>query len=256
MLVTDIVTKAQTIAGLGVIEGNAIDENLYNLSYSIFEQTLSDINNDPKLSLSQGYLDYQKVNNMALPTKPANKPGNTWLERATNALNPPDPGADPEPPIPDPILDWDGSTSNVYPFPKDCRRVIKGFDHLTEWRKTSFSDVMKDRNALQGWQNIFAVNDKKIYSSRVSNFKITYVKEFVEIKPEDELDIPGECLPYIINRLAQDLALALNTGSIERCKVMADLAYKNLIANTTVNSGSIYINPHDSFARFDDMGFY
>jgi hypothetical protein len=134
--------------------------------------------------------------------------------------------------------------------------VLKGLDKTAEWRKTSFADVVKARKNGQGYTNIFAINNRMICLSRVSPFQIVYVREFAELQPEDEIDVPAEAETYVIYRLAHDLALAFSTGSIERTKAMCDKAYRNLIANTASNAGSVYINPNLSYARFSDLAIY
>jgi hypothetical protein len=211
MLASQIITQAQTFAGIGVIEGNAINENAYSLSSIMLRHALNDINNDVKLSLFQESAGYPQ------PGRPL---------------------------------------SDSYPFPDNCRRVLKGFDNTAEWRKTSFADVLKARKTGQGYMNIFAINNRAIYLSWVSPFQIVYAREFAELQPEDEVDIPAEAETYVICKLAHDLAMGFNTGSIDRTKAMADRAYKNLLANTASNAGAVYINPNLSYARFSDLAIY
>jgi hypothetical protein len=258
MLASQIITQAQTLAGIGVIEGNAINENAYNLSCIILQRTLSDINNDVKLSLFQETADYQN-----LPQFIANVPQTmgassgsklSWAEKVAQAEAAGAPAETPD--LSQYEIPWDNSVSDTYPFPKNCRRVLKGLDKTAEWRKTSFADVLKAKKTGQGYMNIYAINNRMIYLSRVSPFQIVYAREFAELQPEDEMDIPAEAETYVVYRLAHDLAMGFNTGSIDRTKAMADKAYKNLLANTSSNAGAVYINPALSYARFNDLAIY
>lgn len=224
MKLTDLLTQAQMLSGLGSFEGNAIDQNLMATSLAVFHQTLNFINNDPKTTLWQEKWDYQRDNDSEIV-----------FEDETSAMQ--------SEKFPDYIIDNNlpFNISLSYPLPADCRRVIKAVSRQSELRKTDFSEIAsaRRRNSLG---NMYAVNNRRIELVNPDPIEIIYAKEFPEFMPKDEVIIPHESLDYVINLTAYNLALSFNMSSAERCRILADKSYNALVGNLIVNTGDKYIN--------------
>jgi len=247
MKLTEILTKAQILAGLGVFEGNAIDQNLLATSLAIFHDTLNDINNDHKITLWQETWDYQRDNDQASATQPNNPGAGQWLNPfPVNPQPVPEPVESkfPEFSLPFPI-------QISYPLPNDCRRVTKAVANVIELRKTDFAEVIRGRE-VPSYMNMYAVNNNKIELVRPGKLKIVYAKEFPDFMPQDEVTLSKQSLSYVINLTAYNLALTFNRGMADKCQIMAEKSYNSLVSNLTVNAGEMYQNQFLAHARFDD----
>jgi len=247
MKLTDIITQAQTISGIGVFEGNAIDQNLFSTSLAVFHQTLNYINNDARTTLWQETWDYNfQTDKPAEP--PRSNPGSgQWIDIS----DPEEPEAKPEEETESKFPGWDlpFPVSISYPLPSDCRRVLKAFSGPLELRKSDYSELIKNRQVPK-FLNMFAINNRSVHLIYPRLLSITYAKEFPEFMPQDEVALPQESLDYVINLLSYNLALAFNQESAERCRILADKSYNALVTNLTINHGEMYQNPNIVYARF------
>jgi len=250
MKLTDILTQAEMLAGIGDFTGNATDQNAMATCLAIFHQTLNNINNDPKITLWQEEWDYQHDNDQVPAPGTVPAPGNgEWL----NPFPPddaPTPPGNSESKFPDYVLPFPVAIS--YPFPKDCRRVTRCITSNTNLRKVDYSDVATARRLPQMF-NVFAVNNKRIELVVPQPVRIVYAKEFPKFMPQDEVTLPEESLSYVIAYTAYNIALTFNRGGVDKCQAMMSQAYDILISNLTVNQGEQYINPMLSMSRFDDF---
>jgi len=252
MKLVDIISQAQMISGIGVFEGNAIDQNLMATSLAIFHQTLNSINNDPKITLVQETWNYNVDNDQEAESSSATPPPGSWIDipqlgddsqaEETEETESKFPGYS----LPFPI-------SISYPIPSDCRRVIKAFSGPVELRKTDFSEIVKARQ-VPSYVNLFAINNKKIELIYPGKLIITYAKQFKEFMPQDEVDLPIEAIDYVINLLSYNLALAFQRDSVDRCKTLAEKSYNALAGTLTVNMGDMYQNIYTVMNRFSGRG--
>jgi hypothetical protein len=249
MKLCEIITKAQVLSGVGVFEGNSVDENMMATCLSVFHDTLNDVNNDPRVTLVQKELNYQTYSEGVVP--PASNPGNgSWVD-AIPPIDAPEPSQDvPETLFPG-VTVLPFAITNEYPLPKDCRRVLKVVSRNVELRKTDFSEIIKGRSAI-GFMNMFSVNNNAIQLVRQAPAILIYAKEFPEYMPQDEVEIPGFALSYLVNLTAYNIALHFNQSAAERCLLMAEKSHKSLLANLAVNAGTKYVNSFTALNRFDD----
>jgi hypothetical protein len=252
MKLVDIISQAQMISGIGVFEGNAIDQNLMATSLAIFHQTLNSINNDPKITLIQETWNYNVDNDQEPEINIKISLPGSWIDipqlgddSQTEEL------IDTESKFPDYSLPFPISKS--YPIPNDCRRVIKAFSGNVELRKTDFSEIIKARQ-VPSYLNMFAINNKKIELIYPGKLVITYAKEFKQFMPQDQVDLPIESIDYVINLLAYNLALTFQRDSVERCKILAEKSYNALAGTLTVNMGDLYQNIYTAMNRFSGRG--
>lgn len=257
MKLIDIITQAQMVSGIGVFEGNVIEENEMATTLAIFHQTLNTINNDPKLNLIQSKWDYQKdreensnFSETIIGSTSFNE--NSWVKV--------DLGNDTKQAIDVTELNLKFpehktpfSIAKTYPLPSDCRRPLKVLSGSVELRKTDFSEIEKSRR-VPGMMNLFAVNDRKIELVFPGKIILVYVKEFKEFMPQDKVDLPLESLDYVINLLAYNLALSFDRGSVNRCQLLAEKSYNALLANLRVNEGEKYQSIYNSMNRFSGRG--
>jgi len=258
MKLTDIITQAQMLAGIGDWTGNATDMNMMSTCLAIFHQTLNNINNDPKITLWQEEWDYQQDNDktdldklfmylateqgLILMTENGLALTNEFTDTSEDILA--------NSKFPDYDLPFPVSLS--YPFPKDCRRVNRCITYNTNLRKVDYSDVATARRLPQMF-NVFAVNNRKIELVVPQPIRIVYAKEFPRFMPQDEVTLPDESLSYVIAYTAYNIALTFNRGGVDKCQVMMQQAYEILISNLTVNQGENYLNPMLAMSRFDDF---
>lgn len=248
MRLTEIITKAQVLSGVGEFEGNAIDENLMAKCLSIFHDTLNDINNDATITLVLKELNYQTYTENAI-TSVSSPSSNTGWVNAVPIEEPPTIAQEEQE-----SLFPDGTTlpfsiSNEYPLPNDCRRVVKALDRNIELRKTNYAEIIRGRNSIHGLLNMYAVNDGKVSLIRPAPITIIYAKEFPDYMPQDEVDLPKEALSYVINVTAYNYALTWNGNGAERCRLMAQKSYVSLVDNLSVNEGDRYVNMYLSLNR-------
>jgi len=240
MKLTDIITQAQMLAGVGDFTGNAVDQNMMATCLGLFYQTLNNVNNDPKTTLWQETWDYQLDNDQP-PREPV--PLNDWI----SPFPPEEPDLDisdskfPRHRLPFPVL-------NSYPFPRDCRRVTKLVAEGVEFRKVDFGEVVSARKTAV-LQSVYAVNNRSIELVLPKPAKIIYAKEFPMFKPSDDVTLPDESLSYIITYTAYTIALAFNRGAADRCYSMMAQAYDTLVSNLAVNAGEPYLNPMTAVRR-------
>jgi len=249
MKLTDILTQAQMLAGIGDFTGNSIDQNAMATSLAIFHQTLNNINNDPKITLWQNKWDYQRDNDQvpAAGNNPPIAPG-SWL----NPFPPED--ATPAPDnsqskFPDYKLPFKAAMS--YPFPNDCRRVVKCVSNQTVLRKVDYSEVVSSRR-VSNLQSVYAINNRMIELVNPQPALIIYAIEFPTFKPQDDVTLPPESLSYVIAYTAYNIALTFNTGNVDKCQIMMQQGYEILISNLTVNAGYAYLDPLLAINRFTE----
>jgi hypothetical protein len=259
MKLVDIITQAQMISGIGVFEGNAVDQNLMATSLVVFHQTLNAINNDPKLNLIQSKWDYQ-TDVEENPNFPETIPGasnpdsNSWINiPQLNDDEPSEPIDTSELNLKFPNRRTPFSIASTYPLPSDCRRPLKVLSGTVELRKTDFSEIERNRR-VPGMMNLFAVNNRELELIFPGKAILIYVKEFKEFMPQDEVDLPHESLDYVINLLSYNLALSFNRDSVSRCQLLAEKSYNALLANHTVNLGEKYQSIYNSMNRFSGRG--
>jgi len=263
MKLTDLITHAQTLAGIQTFQGNAIDVNQMAASIAVFHQTLNSINNDPSINLVQSMWDYQ-AGTEENPRFPGNAPspdpgpGGSWIDLPILR-----PDADAPPPIgveslnlkfPDHRTPFPASDS--YPLPSDCRRVLKAIGGSIELRKTDFSEIVRSRS-IPGQQTLFAVNGRRLELAMPGPAIIVYAKEFREFMPQDEVDLPTESLDYVANATALSLAMGMG-GSKERVSMlqaMAEKSYNALVGNLRVNEGDKTLSIYNSLNRFSGRGY-
>jgi hypothetical protein len=224
MKLSDIITQAQIISGVQSFQGNAVDANLMRTALQLCHQALSQINNDPQLTLWQETCNYQLADDAQHPDK-----------------------------FPDRAMGGIFSISRGYPLPADCRRVLKAFYSSMELTKTDYSEVARARQ-VPGWVNMYAVNNDRIELIQATPLIITYAKEFPLFMPGDKVTVPDQALDYFINLTAYNLALALNKESAKACQALALKSYSTLCANLRVNLGDILVNQLETNARFYGYG--
>lgn len=140
-----------------------------------------------------------------------------------------------------------------YPLPSNCLRVLRAWSGPVELRKTDYSTLQMFLNNT-GFANYFAVNAKEIFLANPRQLTMTYVPPIATPQMGQDLAVPDEYLPYIINKVAYKLAITNNNAYIGVCNAAVQESLEQLLSNIRVNSGDSYQSIYTSISRFNPIG--
>jgi len=238
MTVNELLTKSSVLANMNDFSGASVDTSQIAYSLLALNMALNDINNDTNFATKTLTFDF---NRDILPQD---------ISDTQVSDEPADPDAPNEPDEPKPQ-----TISDTYILPKGTRRIVRAFSNNTELQKTDFSSIIRMRK-FGSPANMFAVNAGSLWLTMPLPIVITYVPEIPDLAPGDEIDIEPEYLPYLIHRVAWQIAVSFNTNTAETCQRLMDTSYTELMNNKRYETGYQFVNPYTSFNRFNNGMFY